>query len=101
MEVQAVSQHNRPKPDTAPPAELSRQMLRWSRLWCGPASSDERHAVRTRLSAWLERCFGHRAGHLLTRREGELSLASSTPFFAAFLGRRATRELSRSVLRDL
>lgn len=85
--------------------DLSEQLLSWSRLWGGHAGSgDASHQhimVRERLAAWLERCIGRRARGLLSKRAEDLSLAGSTPLLVAFLGRRATRELSRQVLRDL
>jgi hypothetical protein len=45
--------------------------------------------------------MGHGVKGLLAKRAGGLTLSTSTPLLAAFLGRRATRELSREVLRDL
>jgi hypothetical protein len=85
--------------------ELSQQLLSWIHLWPGNANestSDAGHSiVRERLGAWLERCFGSRAEDLLSNRTGDVSLATSTPLFTAFLGRRATRELSRQVLKGL
>lgn len=85
--------------------ELSRQLLSWGHLWAGrPAGSEmggKHRLARERLATWLERCIGRRTGGLLTSRAEDLSLATSTPLLTAFLGRRATRELSRQVLRDL
>lgn len=83
--------------------ELSRQLLGWSRLWVGGRGEhvEGMLLVRERLTAWLARCIGNRAGRLVANRAGDLSLATSTPLLTAFLGRRATRELSRHVLRDL
>lgn len=80
--------------------ELSRRLLSWGSLWSGEPGS-QRHLARERLSTWLERCIGHDVRSLMGSRAGDLSLATSTPLLAAFLGRRATRELSRQVLRDL
>jgi hypothetical protein len=85
--------------------ELSRQLLSWSHLWAGhPATGEtgiKHRLVRERLATWLERSIGRRTSGLLTSREEDLSLATSTPLLVAFLGRRATRELSRQVLRNL
>lgn len=84
--------------------ELSHQLSNWCHLWPGgrtAESGDSALLVRERISGWLVRCFGSGAGKLITRRGGDLSLAASTPLFTAFLGRRAVRELSRHVLRDL
>ncbi|MDR3725126.1 MAG: hypothetical protein P4K83_11650 [Terracidiphilus sp.] len=85
--------------------ELSRQLLSWSHLWAGLPTGSEtgnRHRlVRERLAAWLERCIGRHTRGLLTIHPEDLSLAASTPLLTAFLGRRATRELSRQVLRDM
>ena len=85
--------------------ELSRQLNSWSHLWPGSPdsaeSADAHHLVRERLTSWLERCIGRRVRSLLVSNSGSVSLATSTPLLTAFLGRRATRELSRQVLRDL
>lgn len=85
--------------------QLSRQLLSWSHLWSGHPEVGEvgskHHLVRKRLATWLERCIGHRTHGLLTSSAEDLSLAISTPLLTAFLGRRATREFSRQVLRDL
>ena len=85
--------------------ELSRQLLSWSHLWAGHSANSEtgikHRLVRERLATWLGRSIGRRTSGLLTSREEDLSLATSTPLLVAFLGRRATRELSRQVLRNL
>ena len=85
--------------------ELSRQLLSWGHLWAGHPESGEtgrkHRLVRERLTSWLGRSIGRRTSSLLTSREEDLSLATSTPLLVAFLGRRATRELSRQVLRNL
>lgn len=93
------------EPGPAGLEELSARLHSWSSLWGehpegGPAS-DERHVVRERLVGWLGRCFGPKMPEALQQEGNGISLASSTPIFTAFLGRRATRELSRRVLRDL
>jgi hypothetical protein len=49
----------------------------------------------------MERCFGQHVQSSLRAKGSQISLASSTPIFTAFLGRRATRELSRRVLQDI
>jgi hypothetical protein len=85
--------------------DLSRQLATWSHLWSGPvndADAGGKHRlVRERLLAWLERCIGRSASGLVSCQADELSLEVSTPLLVALLGRRATRELSRHVLRDL
>jgi hypothetical protein len=85
--------------------ELSRKMLSWSRLWFGSsgcsAPTEEHYLVRERLLSWLERCIGRQARAVLTSHSEDVSLAASAPLLSAFLGRRATRELSRRVLNDL
>ena len=79
---------------------LSRQLSSWGKLWPGDPGS-QHSVVRERLTAWLERCMGRGVQRLVTSHDGDLTLSTSTPLLAAFLGRRATRELSRQVLRDL
>ena len=85
--------------------ELSQKMLSWSGLWYGAsdgcAPTEEHHLVRERLLSWLERCIGRQARAVVTNRVEDVSLATSTPLLTAFLGRRATRELSRRVLNNL
>lgn len=85
--------------------ELSRKMLSWSSLWLGSSGSctltQEHRLVRERLLSWLERCIGRQARTFLPDRVEDVSLATSTPLLTAFLGRRATAELSRRVLNDL
>lgn len=84
--------------------DLSRQLRSWSHLWAGvrddDASSAAHRTVGRRISVWLDCCFGIHAGSILVRHSGDVSLATSTPLFAAFLGRRAARELSRDILKD-
>ena len=94
-----------PPDEAAAVDELSRQLLSWRHLWSGHPEAGEvgskHRLVRKRLATWLGRCIGQRARGLLTSSAEDLSLAISTPLLTAFLGRRATRELSRQVLRDL
>ena len=85
--------------------DLQARLNRWSHLWSAEdesaADSDVQQLVAERLIRWMERCFGqHVPGSLHGKGKG-ISLASSTPIFTAFLGRRATRELSRRVLEDI
>jgi len=84
---------------------LQVRLNHWSDLWskgCDSAMRSEAQAlVAERLASWMERCFGQHALVSLRGRGSPISLASSTPIFTAFLGRRATRELSRRVLQDL
>jgi len=85
--------------------ELQTRLNQWSDLW----SQDTDPAIRTaaqklvaeRLARWIERCFGQHVESALRGKGTPISLASSTPIFTAFLGRRATRELSRRVLQDI
>jgi hypothetical protein len=63
--------------------------------------TEAQELVEARLSRWMERCFGRQVRASLSGEGGQISLASSTPIFTAFLGRRATRELSRRVLQDI
>jgi hypothetical protein len=80
-------------------------MLSWSGLWFGTSEDcalDEKHLlVRQRLLSLLKRCIGCEASGILASRDENISLASSAPLLTAFLGRRATRELSRRVLNNL
>jgi hypothetical protein len=86
-------------------SELQTRLDQWSHLW----SQDTDPAIRTsaqelvaeRLAGWIERCFGQHVESSLRGKDNPISLASSTPIFTAFLGRRATRELSRRVLQDI
>lgn len=85
--------------------ELSRKMLSWGSVWFGPSENSEttehHHLVRERLIAWLKLCIGGQARGILARRGEDISLATSSQLVTAFLGRRAMRELSRRVLKDL
>ena len=85
--------------------ELSRKMVAWSGLWFGSSEacelSDEHRRVRERLLYWLKRCIGCEASQVVTNYVEDISLATSTPFLTAFLGRRAMLEFSRRVLNDL
>jgi hypothetical protein len=94
--------------ETAPPSGLDTLQTRlddWSLLWAHESESTVRSAaqqlVAERLSRWMERCFGQHVQNSLRGKGRQISLASSTPIFTAFLGRRATRELSRRVLQDI
>jgi hypothetical protein len=77
----------------------------WSHLWTqeneSAARSEAQQVVAERLARWMERCFGQHVQSSLRAKGSQISLASSTPIFTAFLGRRATRELSRRVLQDI
>jgi hypothetical protein len=63
--------------------------------------TEAQQLVAERLSHWMDRCFGQHVQSSLRNKGKPMSLASSTPIFTAFLGRRATRELSRRVLQDI
>jgi hypothetical protein len=98
-------------PETEAPAsglaDLEARLTRWGHLWSSDqASSHEAHVlVAERLRRWIDRCFGQHAHRSMSvpanRAASGVTMASSTPMFTAFLGRRATRELARSVLQDI
>jgi hypothetical protein len=85
--------------------DLQARLNHWSDLWAKSSDSamrsEAQRLVAERLASWMERCFGQHAASSLRGNGSAISLASSTPIFTAFLGRRATRELSRRVLQDL
>lgn len=85
--------------------DLQARLNHWSHLWGEDSESnlqtEAQKLVAERLSKWMERCFGQHVQGTLRARGNPISLASSTPIFTAFLGRRATRELSRRVLQDI
>jgi hypothetical protein len=85
--------------------DLTERLNRWGRLW-SPGEDESEHTraqriVTRRLTGWMERCFGEHMPASLNGSGDPISLASSMPVLTAFLGRRATRELSRRVLRDV
>jgi hypothetical protein len=81
---------------------LQARLCDWSHVWGAESGSalniETQKLVADRLTQWFERCFGHNAQRSLG---DPISLASSLPIFTAFLGRRATRELSRRILQDI
>ena len=85
--------------------DLQARLNQWSHLWTpdneSAMHSEAQQVVAERLARWMERCFGQHAQSTLGGNDSRISLASSTPIFTAFLGRRATRELSRRVLQDI
>jgi hypothetical protein len=85
--------------------DLQARLNRWSNLWAyehdSEVRSEAQRLVSERLTRWMERCFGQHVHGALPESDNPISLASSTPIFTAFLGRRATRELSRRVLQDI
>lgn len=85
--------------------DLQVRLNHWSHLWAQEDESGSRteaqQLVAERLGHWMNRCFGKHVQQTLRGKGGQISLASSTPIFTAFLGRRATRELSRRVLQDI
>lgn len=85
--------------------DLQMRLAQWTHLWTHENESaigaEAQQLVAERLSRWMERCFGQHAQSSLRGKGKPISLASSTPIFTAFLGRRATRELSRRVLQDI
>jgi hypothetical protein len=101
----AATSAARTEPVAGPALDDLRERLdHWSHLWSAEgdaARTEAHHVVSARLSGWLERCFGRHVAGSMRGRESRVSLASSTPIFTAFLGRRATRELSRRVLQDM
>jgi hypothetical protein len=84
---------------------LQARLNHWSHLWTQESDSavptDAQNLVAERLARWMERCFGQHVQTSLRDKGSQISLVSSTPIFTAFLGRRATRELSRRVLQDI
>lgn len=85
--------------------DLQARLNHWSHLWAQEGESkmqtEAQELVAMRLSRWMERCFGQHVQGTLRSKGNPISLASSTPIFTAFLGRRATRELSRRLLQDI
>jgi hypothetical protein len=85
--------------------DLQTRLNHWSHLWTqdneSAAHTEAQQLVAERLARWMERCFGRHVQSSLRGKGSQISLASSTPIFTAFLGRRATRELSRRVLQDI
>lgn len=85
--------------------ELQARLSQWSHLWTQESDpslhGEAQRLVAERLARWMERCFGQHLESSLRGKGSPISLASSTPIFTAFLGRRATRELSRRVLQDI
>ena len=85
--------------------DLTERLNRWGRLWSpGEDEADQTQAQRVvagRLANWMKRCFGEHMPDSLNGAGDPISLASSMPVLTAFLGRRATRELSRRVLHDV
>jgi hypothetical protein len=84
---------------------LEMRLNHWGSLWSTESESttrtDAQLLVAARLTRWMEHCFGQHLPSALKVEGDPISLASSMPILTAFLGRRATRELSRRVLRDL
>ena len=82
--------------------DLNERMLSWGRLWFGSSenanSSGENLRVRKRLKFWMDRCIGRNVHDLVQSQSAAVSLSTSLPLLAAFLGKRAALELSRRVL---
>jgi hypothetical protein len=105
--VQAAHDRNRGF-EAAPAAglhDLQTRLNHWSHLWSHDGQSgmptEAQEIVAKRLSRWMDQCFGQHVQGTLRCKDDQISLASSTHIFTAFLGRRATRELSRRVLQDI
>jgi hypothetical protein len=85
--------------------DLRARLNHWGHLWSAKNEPNDRtyaqQLVAERLTRWLERCFGQHAPRSLCGKSDHISLASSMPVLTAFLGRRATRELSRRILQDI
>jgi hypothetical protein len=85
--------------------DLRARLNHWGQLWSVESEANDRsyaqRLVAERLTRWLERCFGQHAPRSLRGKDDCVSLASSMPVLTAFLGRRATRELSRRILQDI
>ena len=85
--------------------ELKMRLNHWSQFW-SPENEPSTHSeaqqvVAERLGRWMERCFGQHVRSSLPGAASQISMASTTPILTAFLGRRATRELSRRILQDI
>ncbi len=92
-----------PLPEVPPASDLELRLQSWSRHWRteeGNLEEDQRR-VNERLSTALQRFFGRHALRHLTGEKRQPLMPVAAPLFTAFLGRRATRELSRRVLADL
>jgi hypothetical protein len=85
--------------------DLQMRLNHWGHLWSAenesPTCSAAQQLIAERLTHWIQRCFGQHVPGSLRAKGDLISLATSTPILTAFLGRRATRELSRRVLRDI
>jgi hypothetical protein len=85
--------------------DLNERLDRWGHLWSADKevtdNIDAQQLVTERLTCWMEQCFGQHMPDSLHSKGDPISLASSLPVLTAFLGRRATRELSRRVLKDI
>lgn len=84
--------------------DLSKRLDRWGQLWSagnGNADTSAQELISERLTHWMRLCFGERMPSSLHGNADPVSLSSSMPILTAFLGRRATRELSRRVLQDI
>lgn len=84
---------------------LQMRLDQWRHLWSveneTTAPTEAQRLVAARLTRWMEHCFGRHLPRALHGQGEPISLASSMPILTAFLGRRATRELSLRVLRDI
>jgi hypothetical protein len=85
--------------------DLQARLNHWTELWSQDSDSagrtEAQKLVAERLGRWMDRCFGQHVQSSVRGKDSPISMASSTPIFTAFLGRRATRELSRRVLQDI
>jgi hypothetical protein len=85
--------------------DLQMRLNQWGHLWSAEnesaTGSAAQQLIAERLTHWIQRCFGKHVPGSLQGNGDRISLATSTPILTAFLGRRATRELSRRVLRDI
>jgi hypothetical protein len=93
------------EPASAPGLNDLRERLdRWGQLWSAGKESPDTSAqelITERLTHWMRLCFGERMPSSLHGNGDPVSLSSSMPILTAFLGRRATRELSRRVLQGI
>jgi len=85
--------------------DLKTRLNHWSQFWSSEnessTHSEAQQVVAERLGRWMERCFGQHVRSSLPGATSQISMASTTPILTAFLGRRATRELSRRILQDI
>ena len=84
--------------------DLRKRLDRWGQVWSAGkenADTSAQELITERLTHWMRLCLGERIPTSLHGNTNAVTLSSSMPILTAFLGRRATRELSRRVLQDI